>query len=79
VALGLRAGQGTQALVLLAAGGAAVQVGAQTRKSGVGIVSGNLEIDIAIELFEALVAADLGLGRAEQPSEHVLEVGRLRQ
>ena len=40
-------------------------------------MSGDLKIDIAIELVEALVAADLCLGRAEQPSEHVLEVGRL--
>jgi hypothetical protein len=75
--LGLRADQGTQALVLLAAGRAAMQVRAQTGKSGVGIVSGDLEIDKAIELFEALVAADLCLGRAEQPFEHALEVGRL--
>jgi len=67
--------QRTQALGPLAAGRAALQVRAETRKSGVGIVSGNLEIDIAIELFEALVAADLFVCRAEQPSEHVLEAG----
>ena len=42
---------------------------AQTRNCGVSILAGNLELDIAIELFEADVAAHLGARRAEQPSD----------
>jgi hypothetical protein len=42
-------------------------------------VSGDLEIDIAIDVLEALVAADLGARRAEQPSEQVHAMGRLHQ
>lgn len=45
--------------MLFAAGGAAVEVSAQAREGGVGVVSGELEVDVAVELFEALVAADL--------------------
>ena len=58
-----------QALVLLAAGRAAREVCPQPRKLGVGVPAGNLELDEAIELLEALVAAYFRPGRPEDPVE----------
>src|SRR5215211_1214401 len=56
-----------QALVLLAAGQAAGEVGPDAGELGVGIGAGQLQLDVAVELGEALLAADLRLLGAEQP------------
>ena len=61
--------------MLLAAGGAAVEVGPQPGDRGVGVGARELELDIAVELVEADVAADLGLRRAEQPLEAWSDLG----
>ena len=61
--------------MLLAAGGAAVEMRAEAWKGRVGVPARELEPDVAVELVEALVAADLRLGRAEQPAERLLQIG----
>src|SRR5205085_8136785 len=71
----LAADERAQALVLLAARGAAVEVRAQPGHRGVRVLAGELELDVPVELREALVAAELGPGGAEQPSERLLQVG----
>ena len=45
--------------MLLAAGRATLQVGAQAGHGGVRVGAGDFELDVAVELLEALVAADL--------------------
>jgi hypothetical protein len=70
----LAAHERAQALVLLATGGAAVQVGPQARDHGVGVAAGELQLDVAVELREALVAADLRSRRAEQPTQRPLQI-----
>src|SRR5207249_5509179 len=62
----LAADECAEALVLLAAGGAAVEVGAQPGQRGVGVLAGELELYIPVEPGEALVAADLGCRRQER-------------
>ena len=59
------------------AGGAAVEVGAQSRDGEVGVLAGEFELDVAVELFEAFVAADLGAAGSEQPAERLRWVGSL--
>jgi hypothetical protein len=71
------ADEGAEALVLLAAGGAAVEVGAQARECGVHVGARELELDVAVELLEAGIAPDFGLGRAEQAAQCVFEIGAL--
>jgi hypothetical protein len=56
----LAADERAQALVLLAAGGAAVEVRTQARQSRVGVLSRELQLDVGIELREALVATVSG-------------------
>src|SRR5919197_280779 len=75
----LAADERAQALVLLAAGRAAGEVGAQARDRRVGVLAGELELDVAVEVLEALVAADFGLCRPEEPAERLLEIGSLHQ
>jgi len=53
--------------VLLTAGLAAGQVGAEPGELAVGVVPGELQLDVAVELGEAVVAAQLRLVGAEQP------------
>src|SRR5215212_2589010 len=73
----LAADERAQALVLVAAGGAAEQMGAQPGDRGVGVGTGELQLDVAVELLEALVAADFGLRRPEQPAQRLLQIGSL--
>src|ERR671934_119595 len=54
-----------QALVFLAARRAAVEVGAQAGNRRICILADTLELDVAVQLVEALVAAKLGLRWAE--------------
>src|SRR5919201_5725596 len=70
----LPADERAQALVLLAAGGAAVEVGAQSGHDRVRVLAGELELDVLVELREALVAADLRRRGPEQPSERLLQI-----
>ena len=63
--------------MLLAAGGAAVEMGAQPGNRAVGVGTGELELDVPVELVEADVAADLGACRAQEPAERAHRVGRL--
>jgi hypothetical protein len=64
--------QREQAFVLLAAGWAAVEVCAQTGQDGVGVLVCEFELDVAVELVEADVAADFGFRGPEEPSERLL-------
>src|SRR5215213_4111801 len=66
--------EGAQAVVLLAARRAPFEVRAQAGDGGVGIGAGDFELDVAVELVEADVAADLGAGRPEEPGKHVLRM-----
>jgi hypothetical protein len=47
--------------VLLAAGWAADEVGAEARDARVGVGASELELDVAVEVLEAFVAAELRL------------------
>src|SRR5215210_917455 len=71
-----------QALVVLVAGRAALQVGAQPWNPLVGRLALELELDVLVEPLEALVAENLRLGRSQQPLEgfvvHVPVHDRLR-
>src|SRR2546423_1657689 len=66
--------QCAEALVLLAAGRAAVEVRAQPRNRRVDVVARELELPVAVELVEAGVTADLGLRGAEQPVDCLLQI-----
>ena len=57
----------TQARVLLLAGGTALKVGPHSRNVLVGGHALEFEVDVLIELLEALVAEQLRIGGAEQP------------
>src|SRR5688500_3474339 len=70
----LAAEERAQALVLLATRGAAVEMRAQPGDRGVRVGAGELELDVAVELVEARLAADLGLGRTEQPGDRLVQV-----
>ena len=74
----LAADESAQALVLLAAGGAALEMGSQAWDRCVGVFACQLELHVLVEEREALVAADLGLLRAEQSSERLSEFGAFR-
>ena len=58
--------EGPEGVPVLRAGRAALEVRAQPGHGGVRVAAGELELDVAVELVEALLAADLGPGRAEQ-------------
>src|SRR5436305_724431 len=66
--------QRPQAFVLIRARGTADEVVPQPGDELVGGRPGELTLDVAVELREALVAADLGLAAAEQPLESWIEV-----
>jgi hypothetical protein len=55
--------------MLLAAGRAAGEVSTKPADGSVGVRARDFELDVAVELGEAFVAADLRLCRAEQPVE----------
>src|SRR6185436_9883369 len=59
VARAVAADQLAQALVVLAAGGAALEVRAHPGHPGLGVLTGELELDVLVEALEALLAADL--------------------
>ena len=55
--------------MLIAARGAALEVGAHPRHPGVGIVASKLQLDVLVEPLEALLAGHLWPGWAEQGVE----------
>ena len=61
----------TKALVILAACGAPREMGLRAGDRGVGVTAGELQLDVAVELLEALLAADLGPAGPEQPREQL--------
>src|SRR4051794_6469909 len=61
-----------QALVVLAAGRAARQMRRHARHPRIGRRPAELELDVRVELLEALVAAQLGRGRAERAREELV-------
>ena len=61
-----------QTLVLLVTCGTALDVSAKPGNDGVRIGARDLGFDEAVELMEAGVAPDLGLGRPEQPAQRVV-------
>src|SRR5581483_12093735 len=63
--------EGDEALVLLGARRAALEVGGHAGNGGVGVVSRHLELHVAVELLEALVAAELRALGAQQAADHV--------
>ena len=69
------ADEGEQAVVLFAAGGAAFEVGAESGNRCLGVVAAKLQLDVAVELLEAFVAAEFGFAWAEQPAEGLVCVG----
>src|SRR5215218_2224272 len=60
-----------QARVVLVARGTALKMRAHARKAGVGVLAGELEVDVLVEQLEASIAADLRLIRAEQPGDEI--------
>src|SRR5690348_6381272 len=58
-----------QAGEVLGAGGAAVEVGAHPRHPGVGGLAGEAQLDVAVELLEALLAGQLRGVLAEHPAQ----------
>jgi hypothetical protein len=62
----LAADERAKALVLLTAGRTADQVRPQARDRSVGVLARELELDVAVELVKANLAADLRLSRAEK-------------
>src|SRR5205085_6143186 len=66
--------ESAQALVLLAACRATGEVRAKPGHAGIGVGSGELQLDVAIEVVEALVAAELGLALPQEPGQRLLEI-----
>src|SRR5215211_455336 len=64
--------QRPQARVVLPAGRAALEVSAHAGDRLVGAAARQLELDIPVELLEALLAADLGPSGAEQPANELV-------
>src|SRR5262249_56202292 len=71
--------EGEQALVVLGAGGAALEVGAEPGQRCIGVLACDLQLDVAVELGEAGVASDFGPFRAEQASDDVVQIRVLHQ
>jgi hypothetical protein len=55
--------------VVLVASRAALQVFAHPGQTRVGVRAGQLEFDVLVEELEALLAADLGVARPQQPRD----------
>ena len=58
----------TQAVVFLAAGGAALEWARRPGKSLRSGFAGEFEFDVAVEFLEAVIAADFGFCGAEEPA-----------
>ena len=58
--------KGAQTRVVLRASRAALEVSAQARQELIRRLTGQLELYIAVELVETLIAAELGAGRTKE-------------
>jgi hypothetical protein len=47
-----------------------------SRDLGVSITAGELQLDVAVEVLEALIAGQLGFCRSEQSAEQIVESSR---
>jgi hypothetical protein len=65
--------------MLLAAGPAADQVRPQSRDLCVGVATGELELDVPVEILETLVAAHLGAFRPKQPPKRLRQIRLLHR
>src|SRR5207253_2252125 len=65
-----------QRLVVLAAGRAALEVGAHPGDRRLGVGPRDLELDVAVQVLEARLARHLGRGRPEQAAEHLVSPHR---
>src|SRR5262249_62359980 len=61
-----------EARVRLGAGRAAGEVGPKAGNEPVGVAAGELQLDVAVECREALVATELGIAWAEQAEQREL-------
>ena len=61
--------------MLLATGGAPVEVCTQAGNHGIGVAAVDFELDVPVELVEADLAADFGPDRPKEPDERPLELG----
>src|SRR4051794_37953294 len=61
-----------QALVVLRAGGTALEMGGHPGNYRVRVASVHLELDVAVEQLEAPLAAHLGLGGAQEAPDHFI-------
>ena len=71
IVAGVSSDQRDEALVVLLAGRAALEVGAHAGHGRVGVRAGQRELDVAVELLEALLAGQLGSGGAEESRRSV--------
>src|SRR5919206_1608082 len=71
----LRSRDGEKALVVLAAGGASLEMGCHATRRGRRVGDGQLGVDELVEAVEALLAADLGLGGAPPPGGGIARGG----
>ena len=55
--------------MVLSAGGAAFEVGSHARHGCVGVATGDLELDVVIEVLEALIARQLGARWTKHPTK----------
>ena len=59
--------------MILVAGRAALEVGAHPRQPLIGVRPVELELDVLVEQFEALLASDLGLAGPEQSVQELAQ------
>src|SRR5438552_16603801 len=64
--------EGSETGVVIVAGRASLEVRSHSWNRLVGIGAGQLQLDIAIQLLEALLAAELGPLRAKQGAQHLV-------
>jgi hypothetical protein len=68
--------EGAKGLAILGTCRAALEVCPHAGKRGVGIGSGELQFDIAVQLLEALLTADLGVSWADDASDQTITLVR---
>src|SRR5437870_7477760 len=75
------ADESAEARMLLAAGRAADQMRPQSRYLcvGVGVATGELELDVPVEILKTLVAAHLGAFRPKQPPKRLRQIRLLHR
>jgi hypothetical protein len=73
------ADESAEARMLLAAGRAADQVRPQSRDLRVDVATGELELDVPVEILEALVAAQFRAFRPKQPPKRLRQIRLLHR